>query len=85
MIGYYAKEGNHKGRNWSGTHIVEDGKPICGYKPHNSMKFQWCSNNNHSFSVECKACTKKLKQIGSKTEKEGKKKLNLFFKKRGTK
>ena len=54
--GYFARPFNyhHKSKSTM-THIVNDyNKPICGYKPHKTMKFQWCSMDINLTYTECK-------------------------------
>lgn len=40
-------------------HLVINGKPICGYKPHETMKFQFNANFPHMPYLGCKSCKKK--------------------------
>lgn len=67
--GYFgrASEENHLAKSTK-VHIVEnDSTPVCGYKPHKTMKFIFCANGVVMRLVECVKC----KRIGEKLwEKE---------------
>ena len=44
------------------VHLVKSGgKGLCGYKPHPTMKFQWCSPFPNWGYVECPSCRKKYR------------------------
>ena len=63
--GYFARPFNyyHKSKTTM-VHIVDnDNKPICGYKPHRTMKFQWCSLSVYLIYVECKKCKKEFRLL----------------------
>jgi hypothetical protein len=56
--GYYAKvHGKH-----TMVHLVDEGKPMCGYKPAKSMQFQCCAPFPHLEYVECKKCKEKFEK-----------------------
>jgi len=39
------------------VHILkQNGVCLCGYRPHKTMKFQWCANGVHLPYVECDRC-----------------------------
>ncbi len=39
-------------------YVKPDGKVACGYKPHKTMEFQWCSHGLNFPYLECKGCKK---------------------------
>ncbi len=51
------------------THvIIKKGICLCGYRPHESLKFQWCTDSNLSMDlIECSKCKNITR---SKLEKE---------------
>lgn len=49
------------------VHLVRSGKGLCGYKPHHTMQFQWCSNNPEWQYIECPRCKIKYLEELSKT------------------
>jgi len=56
--GYFARasEGKQSGR-WTKVHIVhEDNKPVCAYRPHKTMRFQFCAGYVYDPYVECTQC-----------------------------
>jgi len=55
VTGYYANT-----TNFTKTHIVFDGKPICGASIGKKLKFQWCANGVRRDYVECKNCLRCL-------------------------
>ena len=58
--GYFARATeNGKRQAISGVHIVEDGKPICGYEPVDGMQYLWCSPHVQIDYVTCATCKKK--------------------------
>lgn len=62
QTGYFARatEKGHKAA-WTKVHLVRDGKPLCGYKPHKTMQFQWNSNGVHLPYVECDKCKENIR------------------------
>ena len=70
--GYFARA-TEKGHNSKSTqvHIENEGKGLCGYKPHKTMKFQWCAADVYLSYVECNKC----KKIFEKMEKKNQPKL----------
>ena len=44
------------------THYVENGKPVCGYKPHPTMLFQFCAAGIHEDYIDCVKCGEWLKK-----------------------
>ena len=59
--GYFARatEGRHKAYHTQ-VHIYKDGKPLCNYRPHDTMKFQWCADGVRDDYIECDKCRKCL-------------------------
>lgn len=45
------------------VHVIADGKPICGYAPHKTMAFQFCSNGINYQYTECPACKLSARKI----------------------
>jgi hypothetical protein len=77
MIGYFgrANENGHSARHTK-THVINDRKVLCGYKPHKTMMFQWCSNGlGFPSTIECVSCKEKAKKI---LEKEYSKKTSAL-------
>ncbi len=50
---------NHKSLSTK-THIANNGKVLCGYKPHKTLEFNWCSGVDNLEYLECKKCKEKL-------------------------
>jgi hypothetical protein len=52
--GYYGIPGRYGGQ----VHVVRDGKPLCGLRPHPKAEFQWCCHGfNLSYvELECRRC-----------------------------
>jgi len=63
-IGYFgrAHENGHSVKN-SKVHAIYKGRVLCGYKPHETMKFQWCSTDVMFSYIECPICKKKADKI----------------------
>jgi len=60
--GYFARatEEGHRAK-FTQVHIVDDyDKPLCGYKPHKTMQFYFCSIGVYLPYIECKRCKVKL-------------------------
>jgi hypothetical protein len=59
MIGYFARATTlqHKAVATQ-THVVLQGKCLCGYKPHKTLRFQWNSMQDMTpiVYIECKKC-----------------------------
>ena len=67
ITGYYAQTPKPGGVGRStNVHVAKDGKPICGYRPHESYKFQWCAHGIYAPYIECKRC----KEISLELEKK---------------
>jgi len=63
-VGYYARATENKHSTvHTKVHFIIDREPICGYKPHKTMQFQWCSNSDILDWIECKKCKEKVKRI----------------------
>ena len=63
--GYFgrATENGHRAMATK-VHVVDDfGKPICGYKPHKTMQFQWCAMGVRLPYVECPKCKTKGERL----------------------
>lgn len=58
--GYFARaSGEPKGSKALSTnvHVTDNNtNPICGYKPHRTLRFQWCANRLVKNYVECATC-----------------------------
>lgn len=54
MIAWYGVPGKYNPD--CKTHVVINGSPVCGSKPHGEAQF--CSNKNHVYVAECKHCKK---------------------------
>lgn len=70
--GYFARahEDEHNAQATM-VHIVDwDNKPLCRYKPHPTMNFQWCAGGVNLSYVECKECRKKYKNFLNKLAEE---------------
>ena len=48
------------------THIVKEGKVLCGYRPHKTMEFNWCAGIDRLEYLECDKCKMKLEKIKGK-------------------
>jgi hypothetical protein len=60
--GYF---GNTRG-NVSRTHIVDENrKPLCRYRPVESMQFQLCANGVHIGYTECEPCLKRAARLSN--------------------
>lgn len=57
QTGYFARatENGQTGK-FTKVHLVAFGKPLCGYRPHETMKFQMNSAGIHLPYVECDKC-----------------------------
>ena len=55
--GYYARPtvGKNKAVHTQ-VHFVNKFFPVCGYKPHKTMSYQWCANGAHWHYLECEKC-----------------------------
>jgi len=64
LTGWYgrATENDHRAM-FTMVHFVEDGKPICGYRPHKTMIFQFCASGFYDNYVECPACRRKKEKM----------------------
>ena len=61
MIGWFGVPGGYSSQSTK-THIVRNGKPICGTVIGDKQRFQWCSyspRRNHDY-IECEKCKRKL-------------------------
>jgi len=56
--GYFARASGEGGKQVvTNVHVTRnDNSPICGYKPHVTLRFQWCANRIVPNYVECKKC-----------------------------
>jgi hypothetical protein len=61
-VGWYgrAKEAGHRAASTRHVHAVKDGKPVCGYEPHPTMRFQFCAGRLHLSYVSCPGCLRKV-------------------------
>ena len=65
-IGYWGVPGTIGGR----THVVRNGKNLCGDRIHAKAEFQWCADfqTESMYIVQCQRCkdrAKKLFQLAS--------------------
>lgn len=45
------------------VHITDSyARPICRYRPHRTMQFQWCASGVMISYVECKQCKEQYKK-----------------------
>ena len=59
QTGYFARaSGEPKGCREivTNVHVTENGKSICGYKPHETLRFQWCAHGVVYNYVDCQTC-----------------------------
>ncbi len=45
-------------------HVTEDDNPICGYKPHKTLRFEWNVQGIMRSYVECKTCDQIVRRWG---------------------
>ena len=66
--GWYGRPsvGKQQARVTRYTHYVTASGPVCGYKPHPTMKFQFCAHGIHLDYIDCPGCKKFCSKIGSK-------------------
>ncbi len=68
FVGWFgrASEFNHRAKVTQ-THAVRNGNiPLCNYRPHSTMTFQWCSRYKSEDWVECPSCTKIVNELKRK-------------------
>lgn len=60
QTGYFARA-SQNGLTAKSTkvHVVENGKPVCGYRPHKTMQFCWTANGIYLRYVDCPKCKAK--------------------------
>lgn len=65
QTGWYGRASEHGRRAISTkyTHVVKDGRPICGYRPHPTMQFQFCAGYLCLEYVNCPTCLEKAKAL----------------------
>jgi hypothetical protein len=71
--GYFGRPSdNGLSAKWTFVHVVKDGKPICGYKPHPTMSFQFNADYIKYDYIECKKCKEKANKLlySNKNNKE---------------
>jgi len=58
MTGYFGKQSSIPGGTGRATnvHFVDNGKPLCGYRPARGYTFQSCSHGWHARYIECAKC-----------------------------
>lgn len=72
--GYYARASAEYGRARSTKHhIVEKGKPICGFRPHPTMAFQYNCAGIRIEWIDCKKC----KNLGEKIIADAEMKIQI--------
>ena len=57
-------------KNSSKVHVFSQGKALCGYTPHDTMKIQWCAKHIRYDYIECEKCKLKARKILDKTIKQ---------------
>jgi len=68
FTGYFARATENKhGARHTQVHILKsNGVCLCGYRPHRTMKFQWCAYSAVVNYVECERCVNRaLKYLES--------------------
>ncbi len=56
-IGWFGRAFNYKHKSLSTkTHAILNGKVLCRYKPHKTLKLNWCSGLDNLIYLECKKC-----------------------------
>jgi hypothetical protein len=58
--GFYGRPGSYLE---SKVHIVQGRKPLCGYKPGKTMKFQWCGTGAIIHYVDCEKCRQRYQKL----------------------
>lgn len=61
QVGYFARSDK-----WTKCHVTKNGKCLCGYKPHETMEFQWCAGFIILGFIECPKCKKMAGEILTK-------------------
>jgi hypothetical protein len=51
------------GKNGGQTHVVREGKPLCGRRLHPLAEFQFCSNGINLAYTECARCKERAARI----------------------
>lgn len=60
--GYFGVPGSSRGSFT--VHVVkEDGNPLCGWRPRQEMRFQWCAHGIQYNYLECDGCKEKAKSL----------------------
>jgi len=74
-IGYFSRAFNKDHKSLSTkTHIIDNDKILCGYKPHKTMQFQWCIIGvgvDRLDVVECDKCKEKYLKKGKVNYEKG--------------
>lgn len=80
QTGYFARAGqNGLSAKSTKVHVIKNGKPVCGYKPHKTMQFCWNANGIYLSYVDCPKC-KALCQPKPEPEMESKSSLHKLMK-----
>lgn len=77
MTGYFGRpsiSGKQSGK-WTKVHITCNGKPLCGYRPHKTMSFQWNSSGINLGYTECDKCKELGREILLKDNEDQHKKI----------
>lgn len=65
-VGYFARanEDGHTAK-WTKTHCIASGKGtcLCGYRPHKTMKYQFCAARIELDYIECSRCLERAKNL----------------------
>lgn len=54
--GFYGVPGTY---HTTHVHLLVDGKPTCGYRPHARYEFQWCAGTIVLDYIDCRSCKAK--------------------------
>jgi hypothetical protein len=78
QTGYFARPVNGPTGKSTNVHIVDGRMPICGYKPHHTMQFQWNANGVVLSYVGCEKCKENLKYLYSIDSYEDRSQLKYY-------
>ena len=64
--GYFGRASGEGGKALvTNVHVTNNSdNPICGYKPHPTLRFQWCANRLVFHYVGCSTCRRLVQQRG---------------------
>ena len=73
-----ASEQGHSAKSTK-VHLLVNGKPVCGYKPHKTMQFQWCASSIMNSYIECSECKEKATEYEYKDKQWVKKTKRIYI------